>query len=72
MKASCFLINAQQHELCDSRPRCKRYQYIIHSWSLLFSEHFYITPAFGKAIQCLSKIGEELYIEAQKEGVRFT
>ena len=28
-----------------------------------------ITVAFGKAIQCLAKIGEELYIEALAEGV---
>lgn len=28
-----------------------------------------ITVAFGKAIQCLAKIGEELYIEALADGV---
>ena len=28
--------------------------------------------AFGKAIFCLSKIGEELYIEAQDDGVSLT
>ena len=26
-------------------------------------------PALGKAIQCLAKIGDELYIEAETDGV---
>lgn len=31
-----------------------------------------IIAAFGKAIQCLAKIGNELYIEALRKGVSFS
>lgn len=29
----------------------------------------FLMIAFGKAIFCLAKLGDELYIEAQKDGV---
>ena len=29
----------------------------------------YFLPAFGKAILCLAKIGDELHIEAEPDGV---
>jgi len=30
----------------------------------------FLVAAFGRAIQCLAKIGDELYLEATSDGVR--
>lgn len=41
-------------------------------WTLwVISQVSSINAVFGKAIQCLAKIGEELYIEALTKGVSY-
>lgn len=45
--------------------------YKVTYYLYLLSLVYLITTAFGKAIQCLAKIGDELYIEALRKGVRY-